>query len=114
MNDKTTGLSLIASVYHASDSLGLYRAELARILGLMCDDVSSPARLESLLKSGADCRLRAEHFLLFYDSLGHQHAGNAVAMQNWFRRHSRVLGTTPLLALVDENRLEETINVISL
>lgn len=112
MNNKAITLSLMASVNHAADSLGLYRAELARILGLMCQDVSNPGQLESLLNSQSQYQLRAEQFVRFYDSLDRQFSGDSVAMTNWFRRDNVSLGTTPFLALVDQGRLDETIDLL--
>lgn len=112
MKHQQASRALIASVNHAADNLGLYRAELARILGLMCADVSDISRLESILKARAECQLRAEQFVLFYDFLDKTHSSDAVLMLNWFRRHNNELGTTPFLALVDEGRLVETITLL--
>ena len=69
MNPQTThtGLPLIASVNHATDSLGLYRAELARILCLKCGDVSDSIHLESLLSDNIDIQKKAERFVVFHE-----------------------------------------------
>ena len=78
-------LSLLAELNHAADSLGLYRAELARILGLKCGEVPDAKTFQSLLRN------------------------DDVAMMHWFRRQHAVLGMTPLLAIVDDGRLDDVI-----
>jgi len=113
MNDNPASLSLIASVNHAADSLGLYRAELARILDLMCQDVSDSIQLESTLESSLECRLKAEQFVVFYDALEERFSADTVAMVNWFRQHNVELDTTPFLAMVDENRPKEVLNAVT-
>lgn len=40
---------LIAEINYSADQLLLYRAELGRIFGLKCNDVSEPGKLDDLL-----------------------------------------------------------------
>lgn len=101
---------MIASVNYAADCLGLYRAELARILGLMCNDVSNSAQLALLLEQDNAVQHRAKRFLAFFNLLESRFDEDSVAMLNWFRRANQTLGTTPFLALVDEGRLEAAID----
>lgn len=103
------GLSLIASVNHATDSLGLYRAELARILCLKCGDVSDSIHLESLLSDNIELQKKAERFVVFHELLENSFPGDSVAMLHWFRKENTSLGTTPFLAIVDDGRLEDVI-----
>lgn len=114
MHKNPASLSQVAALNHAADSLGLYRAELARILGLMCGDVSDARQLESLLESSTECQDRAEQLVIFYESLNEKFSGDSVAMLNWFRRDNRNLDTTPFLALVDKGRLDELIRLMKL
>ena len=106
-------LRLIASVNHVTDSLGLYRAELARILCLKCGDVSDPVHLETLLSDNADVKKRAERFIHFYQLLDNRFSGDPVAILHWFRKDNKALGTTPFLAMVDDDRLEDVIIELS-
>lgn len=101
--------SLIASVNHATDSLGLYRAELARILCLKCVDVSDSIHLESLLMDNTDVQKTAEQFVMFYQLLELRFLDDSVAMLHWFRKENMNLGTSPFLAMVDDARLEDVI-----
>jgi hypothetical protein len=106
-------LTLIASVNHATDSLGLYRAELARILCLKCGDVSDSVHLEALLGGNIEIQKKAERFVVFHELLENNFQGDTVAMLNWFRRDNTSLGTSPFLAMVDEGRLEDVIIELS-
>ena len=113
---KNRDLSLIASVNHAADILGLYRAELARILGLNCPDVSDSKNLELLFESNSTVRSQAELFSHFSQLLEALFKNDTVSMINWFRKDNIDLGTTPFLTIVDHgclsdvvDRLEQTI-----
>jgi len=107
-------LSLIASINYATDSLDLYRAELARILGLMCQDVGSSMQLEILLNRDSEARMRAERFVFFVSRLEAMFHHDRSRMVHWFRAENKSLGTSPFIAMVDENRLEEIISVMSI
>jgi len=113
---KTGDLCLIASINHATDILGLYRAELARILGLNCPDVSDSKNLELLFESNSTVRSQAELFAHFFQLLEALFQNDTVSMINWFRKDNIDLGTTPFLTIVDHgclsdvvDRLEQTI-----
>lgn len=101
--------SLIASVNYVTDSLGLYRAELARILHLNCGDVSDSAHLEFLMRENIDVKRCAERFVMFYHLLEKHFNGDSVAMLHWFRKQNKQLATSPFLAMVDDARLEDVI-----
>lgn len=105
--------SLIAAINYATDNLGLYRAELARILGLMCGDVAESRQLEILLDHNPESRKQAERFVFFASRLEMLFSHDRCRMTHWFRTEHKILGTSPFLAMVDENRLEEVISVIT-
>ena len=108
-NRTSIKLSLPGELSHASDSLGLYRAELARILGLTCAEVSDANTLASLLRRDHAVRERAQRFVCFYRLLEQRFAHDSVAMVHWFRKPHAVLDTTPFLAIVDHARLDDVI-----
>ena len=62
-SDNSHALSRIAAINHATDTLGLYRAELAHVLGFRCQDASESARLESIFENSLVTRDRADRFL---------------------------------------------------
>lgn len=107
-------LPLVAELNHASDRLNLYRAELARILGLHCQDVSTPHKLEQRLHTDTIVKHRAERFIVLYQLLETKFPGDdGVDLVHWFRKLQPQLGTTPLLAIVDERRLEQVITLLT-
>ena len=109
---KTSDRSLIASINHATDTLGLYRAELARILELNCADVSDSQHLDLLIKSNMAVRSRAELFVRFFQLLETLFRNDTISMINWFRKDNNEFGTTPLLAMVDHGRLSDVVDVL--
>lgn len=128
MTDQTESLPMVTALLFACDQLNLYRAELARILGLHCNDVSDAKKLEQLLDENEHISQQASRFLLFFDALQYRFTpGNSqvrhtqqsrtggvdeTAMVHWFRKPSPQLGTTPFLAIVDEGRLEHVIQLL--
>ena len=109
---KTDDHSLIAAVNHAVDTLGLYRAELARILGLNCPDVSDSHNLELLFQSNSAVRSQADLFIRFFRLLETVFSNNTVMMVNWFHRENSELGTSPFLAMVDHGRLCDVVDIL--
>ena len=108
----TTELSLIAAVNHATDTLGLYRAELARILGLKCPDVSDARTLALLFETDTTVQRSGASFVRFYILLEEVFQADTVQMINWFRRDNSKLGTTPFLAMVDHGQLDHVVTVL--
>jgi hypothetical protein len=103
---------LIAEVNYSADCLLLYRAELGRILGLKCDEVSDSGKLDTLLKSNKTVRQQAERFVLFARLLEEKCTADGSNMLNWFRTDHKQLKTSPFYAIIDERRLEEVIGVL--
>ena len=103
----------IASLNYAIDSLGMFRAELARILCLKCQDVSDSYQLALLLDENTQARNKARRFLEFFQLLEKKFDGDDVGLVHWFRKQNSVLGTTPLLAMVDADRLEDVIALLT-
>ena len=82
--------SLIASINYATDSLGLYRAELARILGLMCSDVGDSLQLDNLLNHNAETSMRAQRFVIFFSRLENLFNHDHIKMVHWFRAENKM------------------------
>lgn len=107
MNQSKNNLSFIAEVNHTTDCLGLYRAELTRILVLMCSGVSDSMHLESILMRDIQSQQLAKKFVKFYELLSLKYSNDIPAMMLLFRKENVILGTKPILTLVDEGRLED-------
>ncbi len=110
MSDKAG--NLIADVNYAVDSLLLYRAELGRILGLKCDEVSDSARLNLLFNTDETVRQQAQRFVFFSQLLERKCVADGVNMHNWFRTDHKQLKTSPFYAIIDEGRLEQVIRLL--
>ena len=55
---------------------------------------------------------RARLFLRFYQALHDSFGGEEVAIYNWLRRYDETLGGIPLLLIVDDGRLQESLEHI--
>lgn len=103
---------LSQAVVQATQLLGMYQAELARILRLQCADIGELANGRWLLQPGTDSWYQAERFIRLFELLYHRKNGDSVAMCHWLRADNANLGTTPLLALVDELRIDEVVGLL--
>ena len=103
---------LTQSVLQITEMLGLYQAELARILHLQCSDIGRLSSGKSVLEEHSDSRQQATLFLDFYQWLYIHFDGDSVAMCNWLRRENKELGGVPLLLMVDELRINDVSNYL--
>lgn len=101
---------LTQAVLQISQMLGMYQAELARVLGLQCGDIGAMASANGILAVGSSEWGKARRFVIFYEQLYRFCAGDAVTMYHWLRKPHPGLGGTPLLLLVDEHRLDDLID----
>lgn len=70
-------------------------------------------QLESLLLEDPEIAFRARQFMYLYNLLDEQFSGDTAAMAHWMRRKKCVSGYAPLLAMVDQGRMEDVIAVTS-
>ncbi len=103
---------LSQSVLQICEILGMYQAELARILRLQCRDIGRLSSGKAVLEKGTESWQQAEFFLEFYRLLYLFHDGNEVAMCNWLRKDNPELGGAPLLQMVDELRVSDVISYL--
>jgi hypothetical protein len=92
-------------VLQAAELLGLYRAELARMLPLQCGDIGRLSAARELLVQGSRSWQQAVLFIRFYRALFAVMEGDGAAMCHWLRAPDLELEGVPLLLLVDDNRL---------
>lgn len=103
---------LTQSIIQIRDFLGLYNAELARILGVHCDDVAQlGARhlLDPSSQSWQQALLLRTSYQLLYDRCN----GDGAAMNHWLRRSHSILKPSPLMAMVDHQGLVQVHNYLS-
>ncbi|MDX1698157.1 MAG: hypothetical protein R3308_07705 [Thiohalobacterales bacterium] len=100
---------LTQAVLQVTALLGLYQAELARILGIKCGDIGRLASGRECLQPGTDSWQRARGFVRCYQLLYRRMAGDGVAMRHWLRVEDADLGGVPHRLLVDEGRLQDVL-----
>lgn len=89
--------------------LGLYQAELARILGIKCGDIGQLASARVCLQPGTHSWRRAIKWVRCYQLLYRRMRGDGVAMRHWLRIEDRTLGGIPHRLLIDEDRLDDVL-----
>jgi len=106
------GLSQAA--VQSAELLGLYGAELARILGLRCEDIACLTSGRCLLEPGTEPWRCARRWVWLYDLLHRHLQGDGVAMVHWLRVDHPGLDATPHRLLVDAGQLETVIDWLQL
>jgi len=89
----------------AMTMLGLFQAELARILELQCADIASFSNAQMQLEPDTKTWRRAHHFIHLYQLLYQKLQGDGVTMRHWLRRRHPEFSQTPHLLLVDKDGL---------
>lgn len=100
---------LTQSVLQVAEMLGLNRAELSRLLHLKCDEVGQLGAARATLEPDSRPWRQALLLVRFYRTLYLKTGGDGVAMWRWLRRPNAALGGTPLMLLVDDDRLAEVL-----
>jgi hypothetical protein len=92
--------------------LGLFNAELARVLHLKCGDIGELGSGQRCLEPGTAAWDQAVLFIRFYRSLYTAMQGDGVAMRHWLRVENATLGGIPHRLIVDEDRLQEVVTYL--
>ena len=108
-----SAVTLTQSVVQATQMLGLYQAELARVLGVRCGEVGELFLGKRNFEPDTEVCVKALLFIQFYELLYDKLKGDDVAMFNWLRRKNTDLNGIPLLLMVDEGALENLIQYIN-
>lgn len=107
LKDLTDARQLTQAVLQITQMLGMYQAELARVLGLQCGDIGAMASANQVLPEGSSEWEKARQFVMLYERLYRLLGGDAVAICHWLRARHSHFGQSPLLLMVDEGRLDE-------
>lgn len=100
---------LTQSVLQIIALLGLFQAELARVLHLKCGDIGELASARRCLEPGTKAWEQALLLVRFYRALYTRMDGSGVAMRHWLRVEDDTLGGVPHLLIVDEDRLQDVV-----
>jgi hypothetical protein len=100
---------LTRSALQLTELLGLYQAELARLLHVHCGDIGRLASGRHCLEPVTVAWEQARLLVRLYQALYVRLNGDGVAMYHWLRVPQQALGGVPHLLLVDEGRLAEVV-----
>lgn len=100
---------LTQSVLQATDLLGFYQAELARMLSLQCGDIGHLTAGRRDLAPGSTAWRQARLFVRLYRALYVRHHGDGTAMYHWLRVPQAALDAIPHRLMVDEGRLADVV-----
>lgn len=109
LNDLNDNKALTQAILQITQMLGMYQAELARVLGVQCSDIGALASAKRVLDSGTPEWQKARQFVVLYAYMHRHFAGDAVAMYHWLHAPHAQLTGTPLLLMVDEGRLADVL-----
>jgi hypothetical protein len=94
------------SVIQVTELLGMYNAELARILGQQCGDIGELTSGQRCIKQGSEAWQQAVLFIDTYHLLFDYFDGDSVAMYHWMRADNKSLKGIPHFLIVDEAKLQ--------
>lgn len=94
------------SVIQVIELLGMYHAELARILGQQCGYIGELTSGKRCINKNTDTWDRAVLFIDTYHQLYDCFEGDGVAMYHWMRAYNKHLNGTPHFLIVDDHKLQ--------
>ena len=97
---------LTQSILQIRDLLGLYNAELARILSVQCADVGRLGVAQNYLETDTPAWRQALLLRSTYQRLYDWQQGDGVAMNHWLRKSHPDMSPTPLMLMVDHGGLQ--------
>ena len=104
--------ALSQSVIQVTEMLGMYHAELARILGQQCGDIGKLSSGQICLRKETQSWQQAELFIETYNLLFDYFEGDGVAMYHWMRASNHLLDGTPHFMIVDDDKLATVHNYL--
>ena len=103
---------LTQAVLQITQMLGLYHAELARILGLKCADIGELSNANAVILKYSESWMLAEKYIQLYERLYVFNNGDEALMNNWLRKKNKKLQAVPLYLMVDELQLESVLGAL--
>lgn len=97
------------AVLQVTQLLGLFHAELARILGVRCGEVGALSNGSAVIDRDAAESEPARQLIRMYRLLYRYCRGDSVAMCHWLRRTDPRLGQSPLLHMVDNGGISRVV-----
>jgi len=103
---------LTQAVLQITQMLGVYHAELARILRLQCADIGDLANSKKSLQINSDAGHQAIKYVEMYERLYYQCNGDEAKMNNWLRKKNKSLQAVPLYLMVDDLKIERVLKCL--
>ncbi len=97
---------LTQAVLQITQMLGVYHAELARILRLQCADIGDLANAKKTIAAESEAWPPAIKYVEIFERLYYQCNGDEAKMNNWLRKPNKNLQAAPLYLMVDELKIE--------
>ena len=94
------------SLIQVTELLGMYHAELARILGQQCGDIGELASGKRCLDRDSKAGQRGVLFINTYNLLFECFDGDGIAMYHWMRAYNKHLNGTPHFLIIDDGKLD--------
>ena len=104
--------ALTQAVLQITQMLGIYHAELARILHFKCADIGAISNGKKLILKSSVAWVQAEKYVLLYQRLYVFFEGSEILINNWLRKHNKKLNAIPLYVMVDELRIDDVVEMI--
>ena len=102
---------LTQAVLQITQMLGMYHAELARVLRLNCADIGELAEARKVIEKSSQAWLQAQKFITLYERLFDYCAGDETCMCHWLRKHRVDINGAPLYVMVDELRIDDVLEL---
>ncbi len=103
---------LTQSVLQITQMLGLYQAELARILQLRCGDIAELAEAKCYLQKNTPQWQLAKDFVLLFEKLFEYCGGDEACMCHWLRKQQSASVSSPFHLLVDEQKMADVLQLL--
>lgn len=103
---------LTQAVLQITQMLGIYHAELARILYLKCADIGELSNAYKNIQINTESWFQAIKYVEMYESLFYFCEGNEAKMNNWLRKKHKKLQAVPLYLMVDDLQIDWVIDVL--
>jgi hypothetical protein len=103
---------LTQSVIQITEMLGMYRAELARVLHIKCEDIGRLVDDKQNLELDTKSWEQAILFVRLYEALYEYCEGDEAAMCHWLRSMNKTLAGEPLLLIVDDDKLQKVLSFL--
>ena len=103
---------LTQAVLQITQMLGIYHAELARILRLQCADIGEFSNGHQFISKRSIAWSEAEKLISLYEKIYDLKNADEALINNWLRKKNVTLQAIPLYLMVDELRIDDVLEAL--